>query len=109
MYAEAAAFWASPAGQAQIDLMMLQSSRIVALMAGISEEYRRPDGWCVLGTAASVLAERAPEELAEMKAKHGHSKLKRLLIASELFELGEEPTANGGARPLFRLREDRDS
>jgi hypothetical protein len=46
------------------------------------------------------------EELDQMKEKHGYSSLKKLIQASEIFDIHEEATLKGGARILYRLKAD---
>ena len=95
-------FYTSEEGQRLIDLMLLRSSKVVRLLAEICQSLARGDGWSVLPLVALRLNESAPEQLANIKANHGHSSLKSLLLATQLFELGREATAKG-MRDLVRL------
>ncbi len=38
-----------------------------------------------------------------MLARYGHRTLKKLLRATELFDLKEEPTPGGGTRTVYRI------
>lgn len=99
---EIARFLGSAEGVRLMELMWLQSSRIVQLLSDIAPEIARPDGWSVLDRARGLLNERAPDELATMRSRYGHRTLSALLQASEIFDALEEPTARGGTRILFR-------
>ena len=100
---ELASFMASTEAKGVIERFVLQGSRIVALLATAAQSFARPDGGPLLSTAGNYVRREAPEELATMKGRFGHSTLKRRVIASELFELLDEPTTTG-PRVLFRLR-----
>lgn len=104
MHLEMAAYLGSPAGREAIDRIFLQSSRIVSLMREIHEEVASADGWADLSKAASLVRARAPEELAELKSRYGHARLKPLLLASNCFDLAEEVTERGSTRVVYRPR-----
>jgi hypothetical protein len=38
-----------------------------------------------------------------MAERYGHRTLKKLLRATELFDIEEEPTARGGTRTIYRI------
>lgn len=102
---ETARFFESAEGKRCIDLMLLQSSKIVTLVATICCEIAREDGWSVLSLAASRVNEIAPDQLANIKVNHGHATLKSLLLATQCFEFRQETTAKG-TRDLFRITRD---
>jgi hypothetical protein len=78
------------------------------LLADISTQMARPDGWTLLNVAGELIRKHAPEERACLKEKYGHKTLKELIIATELFEIFEEPTEKRGIRVLYRLKSDRE-
>lgn len=86
-----------------IDLLVLQSSPIVGHLATAAQTLKRTDGWTSLSTAANFLMREAPEELAHMKTRYGHATLKRLMQASDLFEVRDEPLPFG-TRALYRIK-----
>lgn len=86
-----------------IDLLVLQSSPIVAHLATAAQTFKREDGWTMLSTAANFLLREAPEHVGKIKAHFGHSTLKRLVLATELFEVRDEPL-RFGTRALYRIK-----
>ena len=46
---------------------------------------------------------KEPDELKDMAERYGHRMLKKLLQATELFDIDEEPTAGGGTRTIYRI------
>lgn len=100
---ELAAFLNSEEGHRQFELGFLQQSRLVSLLFEAAQTLARPDGWTLLSTAGQLLRREAPEDFAAMKPRYGHSTLKRLVAASELFDLWDEAT-QGGLRSLYRIK-----
>jgi hypothetical protein len=95
---------ASEDGQRQIEVAILQQSRLISSLVVISMEIGASDGWVPLATAGRLLHERLPDVMSKLKERYGHRTLKPVLIASELFDVREQPTANGGARTEFRVK-----
>lgn len=88
----------------QYKLAWLQQSRLVQLLAQIALTSAREDGWTLLSRAGDLLEQLAPEERERLKERYGHGALKPLLIASELFEVKDEPTGGGGSRVIYRVK-----
>lgn len=86
-----------------VDLLVLQASGIVGHLATAAQTYQRADGWTLLSTAANFLVREAPDELSKMKHRYGHATLKRLVLASELFDVRDEPL-RFGTRALYRVK-----
>lgn len=101
---EMAAFLQSPVGKAEIKLMMLRSSKIVRLLAQATQKSVRQDGWTLLSSAGNFIAAEDPAQLPSIKQHFGHRGLQSLVAASDLFDLREEVTANGGKRMLYRIK-----
>jgi hypothetical protein len=99
-----AAFWASPEGERQMELAFLQGSRLVAMLGEIAMRTARPDGWALLSTAGHLIKREAPAELDDLRKRFGYPNLKGVLLASELFDVGEEATP-GGTRTTFRIND----
>lgn len=106
MAKELQAYLDSDEGKRQFDLAFLQQSRLVAVLAAVATEYARSDGWTLLSTAGNRLRQLLPEEFAVMKSAHGEGSLQKLILATELFDVGSEKTANS-MRSLYRLRVNR--
>lgn len=86
-----------------VDLFILQASSIVTHLATAAQTHQRTDGWTLLSTAANFLVREAPEELSNMKQRYGHATLKRLVMATELFDVRDEPLPFG-TRALYRVK-----
>jgi hypothetical protein len=46
----------------------------------------------------------ATDEVSDAKDRYGQGSLKRLLVASELFEVLEEPDGSGNSRTVYRIK-----
>lgn len=100
-----AAFLASEDGQRQMEVMWLQISPLITVMREIVNKATRPDGWTLLARAGALVRVNAADEVAHLKERYGHLTLKKLLIASELFDVWDEPLSNGRFRTLYRLKQ----
>lgn len=100
-----AAFLNSREGQREFELMWLQQSPLIVSLSEISLKIARPDGWTILAHAGSLVRKVNPEALLNLKERYGHSTLKQLLIASELFEIWDETLPKGGFRTLYREKQ----
>ena len=98
-----AEFIASPEGVRQFELQWLRHSRVVLLLGELATRTNRVDGWMVLATAGQIVGREEPDELKHMTERYGHRTLKKLLQATELFDIEEEPTARGGTRTIYRI------
>jgi hypothetical protein len=70
----------------------------------IAAQVVRPDGWTPLSIARQIISEQAPAELTDVYKRYGCKTLKRLILATELFEIKEEPKKKGGIQVLYRLK-----
>ena len=100
-----AAFLASPEGERQMELAFVQSSRLVVMLGEIATRTARPDGWALLSTAGHLIKREAPAELEDLRNRFGVPNLKGVLLASELFDVADEPTPSGGTRSIYRINE----
>jgi hypothetical protein len=101
---EMAAYFQSEEGRKELELSFLRQSRLVLMLGDIATQMSREDGWALISSAGHLIKEHAPEELDQMKENHGYSSLKKLIQASEIFDIHEEATPKGGARILYRLK-----
>jgi hypothetical protein len=88
----------------ELKLAFLQGSRIVQLLGEIAATAARPDGWTDLARAGQLMTDVAPDEMASIKARYGVSSLKKLLVASEMFEVVDEPVGGGHVRTIYRKK-----
>jgi hypothetical protein len=98
-----AQFMSSPEATREIEIQWLRHSRLVLLLGEIAQRTPRADGWTVLASAGHILRQREPEELDHMLERYGHRTLKKLLHATELFDIEEEATPGGGTRTVYRI------
>ncbi|NMH61015.1 OST-HTH/LOTUS domain-containing protein [Alteromonas ponticola] len=98
------AFISSEEGKKNLELQFIQGSRLVVLLQEIAEQVHRDDGWTLLSIAGQLLKQHASEEITLLKQTYGHKTLKSLVIASEVFDVRDERTDNGGVRVLYRLK-----
>lgn len=96
----------SDEGIRQFELAYFQQSNLVQILIEVTINQARPDGWTLLNLAGNELRKHIPEEMNEMKRLYGYKTLKAAVIASELFELAEEDTKQGGKRLLYRTKPD---
>lgn len=99
-----AEFLASEEGLKELKLVLLRSSRLVIFLVDIAHRLAREDGCVLLNTASDLLRQHAPDEYATMRKRHGYKCLKALILATELFDVIEEPTKKGGRRIYYRLK-----
>lgn len=98
-----AGFMSSPEGKRQLELLWLRHSRLVLLLGELAGKTDRADGWMVLSTARDVIRSREPLELAELHKRFGHRTLTQLMLATEVFDIQEEPKPGGGMRTIYRI------
>ena len=98
-----AEFMASPEVARQFELQWLCHSRLILLLGELAAKTDRADGWMILATACNVIQKLEPEELTDLHKRFGHRTLKKLLLATEVFDLLEEPTPKGGTRIIYRI------
>lgn len=96
-------YLATPEASREFELQWLRHSRLVLLLGEIAKRTPRTDGWTVLASAGQILRQQEPEELEQMAARFGHRTLKKVLLATGLFDIEEEPTAGGGTRTVYRI------
>jgi len=97
-------YFQSEEGKKELEISFLRQSRLVLMLGDIATQMSREDGWALISSAGHLIKEHAPEELDQMKEKHGYSSLMKLIQASEIFDIHEEVTPKGGARILYRLK-----
>jgi len=95
-------FLNSEEGIKQFELSFLQQSPVVLLLLNISIQQPRSDGWTLLDNAHRQLRLTLLEDMGHIKNRYGYKTLKELMLASEFFDIHEEPTKKGGVRVLYR-------
>jgi hypothetical protein len=94
-------YLSSDEGIKQIELSFLQQSPLISLLLNISIQKPRLDGWTLLSVAGPEIRRILPEEMDQIKNRYGYKTLKEIILASEFFDILEEPTKKGGVRVLF--------
>ncbi len=97
-------YLSSDEGIKQIELSFLQQSPLISLLLNISIQKPRLDGWTLLSVAGPEIRRILPEEMDQIKNRYGYKTLKEIILASEFFDILEEPTKKGGVRVLFRSK-----
>lgn len=87
----------------EFELSWLRQSRLVLLLGDIAVQTARSDGWASMNIAGQLVKKHAPEEIASLKERYGHKSLKALILATEIFDIYEEPTEKG-FRVLYKLK-----
>lgn len=90
--------------QKQLKINDLSQEDIVKYLYEITELASRSDGWTLLNHAGQLIQQNAHEEMKKLNTQYGYKKLKELILATELFDIKEEPTDKGGVRVLYRLK-----
>ncbi len=90
--------------ESEFELSWLQQSSLVALLREVAVQKARADGWAYLADAGWIARAQEADAVINMKARYGHATLKRLLIATELFDVFDQPLPRGGVRTIYRLR-----
>ena len=80
------------------------SSPLVIRLADLARQKARPDGWLPLAMVGHQLWLHAHDEMSSLKERYGFSSLKKLVIATGLFDVQDEPTIKGGKRTVYRIR-----
>lgn len=101
-----AEFFLSDEGAKFVELSFLRQSQVVAWLYEIAQLKARADGWVELSSAALSIRQQVPEAVANLKELYGHKKLKGIILATEYFDICEEPTEKGGIRVLYRIKPD---
>lgn len=97
-------FISSEEYQRQDELMWLQASPLVELLREVTSQIHRTDGWTYLAHAGKLANKNLPDDIRNLKERYGFNTLKKLLIACEIFDIYDEPLANGTFRTLYRIR-----
>ena len=93
----------SPECARQMELLWLQGSRVIELLTEMSRNAGNAEGWVRLDAAGQALWANAEEDMSSLQAMYGYNKLKPLVVASQVFEVRDEPFLNGGSQAFFRI------
>ena len=96
-------FMSSPECARQMELLWLQGSRVIELLTEMSRNAVNAEGWVRLDAAGQALWANAEEDMSSLQAMYGYNKLKPLVVASQVFEVRDEPFLNGGSQAFFRI------
>lgn len=89
--------------QQTLELSWLRGSRLVIALCDIAQQRGDAGGWVSLDLAGQLLRRREPEDVARMQERYGHKTLKRLLLATQLFDVADQP-ARKGSRAIYRVK-----
>jgi hypothetical protein len=85
-----------------MELAWLQSSPLVKLLHVVAASLSRGDGWTYLALAGHIAVRDLPDEVSNIKERYGLPTFRKILIASEMFEVRDEPLPGGGTRTIYR-------
>jgi len=88
----------------QLELLLLQQSPLIQLFCDIAMQIGRSDGWACLAHAGKLAHMQLADDVAQMNATYGHHSFKKLLVASNLFEIWDKALPHGGSRTFYRIR-----
>ena len=83
----------------------LRQEYVVILLGRIIDVANRNDGWTLLTHAGQLLQQNAPDQLKEARKKYQCRTLKDLILKTEIFDIDDEPTKNGGKRAIYRFKD----
>lgn len=95
-------FVSSDEYQKQSELVWLQASPLVSYLRDVASQIHRKDGWSYLAHAGRLANKELPEDVKSLNENYGFKTLKKLLIESEMFEIFDEPLAEGQFRTLYK-------
>lgn len=98
-------FAASPEFEVHMELVWLQGSPVVQMLATMSLNAVETNGWVSLQTAGQVLWKELNEDMSSLNERYGYKKLRPLLVAAQFFDLRDEPLANGCSRVFFKIND----
>lgn len=101
----ATTFFASEKYEKLSELIWLQESSLISLLREVADNSSSFEGWVNLADAGQIAKARQFDAVQHMKERYGHSQLKHLLIASELFEVKDEALPKGGFHTLYRVKQ----
>jgi len=88
------------------EMIFAQQSSLANILTDLAETHAGNNGWVVLHKAVSIINQKSPTEIKNLKQNHNCKKLKDMMIKTKLFELSDEKTPKGGSRVLYRLKRD---
>jgi hypothetical protein len=100
---EHAAFFSSEEFARNFELHWLQQSHIVSLLCEFAMQSTRADRYASVAGAGTFVHAHAKDDVLNMKARYGFAGLLALIVGAELFDVMEEPAANG-VRQLYRMK-----
>lgn len=103
---ELAGYVASNEFGQQLELLWLQQSPLIQLFCDIAMQIGRSDGWACLAHAGKLVHMQLADDVVHRKVIYGHHSFKKLLIASNLFEIWDKALPHGGSRTFYRIRPD---
>jgi hypothetical protein len=91
-------------GAEWFELQWLQTSKLVIYLRDLASTKSKFTDWIYLAGANSIAKQKFPQEFENLETQYGHSNLKKILVACELFEIEDEFMSNGNIRTRYRLK-----
>jgi hypothetical protein len=96
-------FLDSAEGNKHLDLIFLQTNRVVMLLRDIATRSLHKEGWVPIAVAGKEVNATEKAEMLEIKKHHGFRGLTEIIVGAEMFDVMEKP-AGAGVCSLYRLR-----
>jgi len=97
-------FMNSERGEKLLKLFYRPEGQLVSILYNEASTTLQNDGWILLSSAGQLIRKAVNGEKGQLTKKYGYNTLKALVLATDLFEIFEEPTAKGGLRVFYRLK-----
>lgn len=87
-----------------MESLILRQSALAEALRDTAQKHARRDGWTYLSMGREAARRQAEDDFLHMKERYGYGLLSDFVRATDLFEVREEPTWNGGTQTMYRLK-----
>lgn len=102
---EMAEFINSEVDKKLYDFLFRPEGHLVTILYNEAVRATQNDGWIPLHSVGQLIRKIVNEEKESSIKECGYKTLKSLILATDLFDISEEPVAQGGARVSYRLKQ----
>jgi hypothetical protein len=98
-------FLDSAEGNKHLDLIFLQTNRVVMLLRDIATRSLHKEGWVPIAVAGKEVNATEKAEMLKIKKQYSFRNLTEIIVGAEMFDVMEK-SAGAGVCSLYRLRAD---
>lgn len=98
-------FMNSESGKKLYNLFLGPEGHLVSILYNEAIKTSQNEGWIPLHSVGPLIRKTVNEEGKSSVKEYGYKTLKSLILATGLFDISEEPFAQGGARVSYRLKQ----